>query len=285
MKDATKLHEIDSFKGERQVTVPGNEDPWNILYAEAKNIAGNEDVLKDFLTIAVLRHDDFASALASHLAHILCDETMPAGSLENICRDATSDDPSIARSSAQDLYAYRDRDPAVESHLIPFLYFKGFQALQCHRVAHWLWRKKRKHMAYYLQSRASKIFAVDIHPAVPVGHGVFIDHATGIVIGETAEIGSDVSILHSVTLGGTGKESGDRHPKVRDGVLLCAGAKVLGNIELGYGAKVGAGSVVVSNVPAFTTVVGVPARIVAKTKNVIPAMEMDQSLNKGHYTI
>jgi serine O-acetyltransferase len=185
---------------------------------------------------------------------------------------------AIAAAAAADLAAIRTRDPAAESYLTPFLYYKGFHALEWHRIGHALWRRGRRDLAHFLQSRVSEVFAVDIHPAVPIGNGVFIDHATSLVVGETAVIGNDVSILHEVTLGGTGKERGDRHPKVRDGVLLSAGAKVLGNVEIGREAKVGAGSVVLSNVPPQATVAGVPARIVAWSHGRVPALEMDQSL-------
>jgi serine O-acetyltransferase len=186
--------------------------------------------------------------------------------------------PGIIAAAIADLVAIRMRDPAAENYLSPFLYYKGFHALQWRRIGHWLWRDGRRELAHFLQSRVSEVFAVDIHPAVPIGSGVFIDHGTGLVVGETAVIGDDVSILHEVTLGGTGKERGDRHPKVRDGVLLCAGAKVLGNVEIGRDAKVGAGSVVLHNVPPRATVAGVPARIVGWSSGSVPALEMDQSL-------
>src|SRR3984893_645071 len=162
--------------------------------------------------------------------------------------------------------------------LRPFLYYKGFHALEWHRIGHWLWGEGGRELAHFLQSRVSQVLAINIHPAVPVGRGVFIDHGTGLVVGETAVIGDDVSILHEVTLGGTGKERGDRHPKVRDGVLLCTGAKVLGNVEIGRDAKVGAGSVVLHDVPPRATVAGVPARIVGWSSGSVPALEMDQSL-------
>ncbi|MEI7610214.1 MAG: serine O-acetyltransferase EpsC, partial [Rhodospirillaceae bacterium] len=170
--------------------------------------------------------------------------------------------------------------------LTPFLYFKGFHSLQWHRVGHWLWKHGRQDFARFLQSRVSEVFAVDIHPAVPVGNGVFIDHATGLVVGETAVIGDDVSILQGVTLGGTGKEHGDRHPKVRDGVLLAAGATVLGNIEIGRRAKVAACSVVLKDVPARATVAGVPAKVIGWCQDAtIPALAMDQSLPEPEYYI
>ena len=203
---------------------------------------------------------------------------MPVERLGDLVLAAMADEPAIIAAAAADLVAIRTRDPAAESYLTPFLYYKGFHALQWHRVGHWLWRSRRRDLAHFLQSRASEVFAVDIHPAVPIGSGVFIDHGTGLVVGETAVIGDDVSILHEVTLGGTGKERGDRHPKVRNGVLLGAGAKVLGNVEIGRDAKVAAGSVVLHDVPPGATVAGVPARIVGWSSGSVPALEMDQSL-------
>jgi serine O-acetyltransferase len=183
------------------------------------------------------------------------------------------------RDAAHDLTAIGARDPAAVGDLLtPFLHYKGFHALSVHRVAHRLWQQGRQAVAHVLQARVSQVLGVDIHPAARFGHGVFIDHATGVVIGETAVVGNDVSILQGVTLGGTGKEAGDRHPKVRDGVLLGAGAKVLGNVVIGRGAKVGAGSVVLRDVPPCATVAGVPARIVGWCQDAIPALAMDHRL-------
>ncbi len=250
---------------------------WQHLRAEAQIVAAREELLRGFIDLAVLRHANFASALFQLLAGKLAERFMPAERLEDLARSAAADDPAIVAAAAADLAAIRVRDPAADSYLTPFLYFKGFHALEWHRVGHWLWRQQRRDLAHYLQSRVSEVFAVDIHPAAPVGRGVFIDHGTGLVVGETAVIGNDVSILQEVTLGGTGKEHGDRHPKVRDGVLLSAGAKVLGNIEIGAGAKVGAGSVVLKDVPPCATVAGVPARIVGWCNDQVPALAMDQS--------
>ncbi|HEY3911371.1 MAG TPA: serine O-acetyltransferase [Stellaceae bacterium] len=251
---------------------------WRALRIEARRGAAAEAALRGILDLAVLRHESFGTALAGLVARKLAQPLLSAELLGEIVRAGMADDPSIATTAAADLLAIRARDPAAESLLTPFLHYKGFHALQCHRIAHLLWRQDRRDLAHLLQSRVSELFAVDIHPAVPVGRGVFIDHGTGLVVGETAVIGNDVSILHEVTLGGTGKERGDRHPKVRDGVLLCAGAKVLGNVEIGRDAKVGAGSVVLSDVPPGATVAGVPARIVARSSGTVPALEMDQSL-------
>ncbi len=253
-------------------------DLWDVLQREAARVAGKEESLRRFLDAAVTSHDDFASALSGLLAEKLADRAMSYEELGSLALSALADDTVIATSAAADLVAIRTRDPAAESYLAPFLYYKGFHALQWQRVGHWLWRHDRRDLARYLQSRVSEAFAVDIHPAVPIGHGVFIDHATGIVVGETSEIGNDVSMLHEVTLGGTGKVRGDRHPKVRDGVLIAAGAKVLGNVEIGRGAKIGGGSVVLHDVPPCATVAGVPARIIGWCDGMAPALNMDQSL-------
>jgi serine O-acetyltransferase len=263
--------------GRRDVS-PSEGRLWGALHAEAQRAAAHEEALREFLDLAVLRHDGFGAALASLLARKLAEPLLSAERLGEIARTAMAEDPAITAAASADLDAIRMRDPAAETHLTPFLYYKGFHALQWHRIGHWLWRDDRRDLAHFLQSRVCEVFAVDIHPAVPVGCGVFIDHGTGLVVGETAVIGDDVSILHEVTLGGTGKERGDRHPKVRNGVLLCAGAKVLGNVEIGRDAKVGAGSVVLHDVPSGATVAGVPARIVAWSGGTVPALEMDQSL-------
>ncbi|WP_426958572.1 serine O-acetyltransferase [Muricoccus radiodurans] len=251
---------------------------WDGLLAEAAAAAAADPVLRGLMELAVLRHRDMEAGLAALLSRKLAEPLMPAERLEDLVREAGAEVVALA---ASDLAATRRRDPAANGVLTPFLYYKGFHALEWHRVAHGLWRDGRRDLALYLQSRCSEVFAVDIHPAVPVGRGVFIDHGTGVVVGETAVIGNDVSILQGVTLGGTGKERGDRHPKVRDGVLLSAGAKVLGNIEIGRGAKVGAGSVVLADVPNCATVAGVPARVVGWCRDAVPALAMDQSLPAG----
>lgn len=177
-----------------------------------------------------------------------------------------------------DIRAITERDPAATRFSEPLLYFKGFHALQTHRVAHWLWSEGRRELALFLQSRASEVFGVDIHPAARIGKGILVDHATGVVVGETAVVEDNVSILHEVTLGGTGKDCGDRHPKVRHGVLIGAGAKILGNVEVGEGAKIGAGSVVLEDVPAHATVAGVPAKVVGIAEGDEPARTMDHRL-------
>ncbi len=254
------------------------ESPWHAIRARAQRVLVSEAILSRMLETDVLVHASFEEALARKLARKLADGAVPERALHGLLLAAMARHPCVAAAAEADLTSIRTRDPAADDLLTPFLYYKGFHALQTHRVAHALWREGRQEIGHHLQSRVSEVFAVDIHPAVPVGRGVFIDHATGLVVGETAVIGNDVSILQGVTLGGTGKETGDRHPKVRDGVLLSAGATILGNIEIGRGAKVGAGSVVLTNVPPCATVAGVPARIVGWCKDSIPALAMDQSL-------
>ena len=190
---------------------------------------------------------------------------------------ALGKEPSIGEAVRADITAYYERDPACDQYCLPLLYFKGYHAIQAHRINHCLWKEGRKTLAYFLQNRASEVFGIDIHPAARFGRGIMFDHGTGIVIGETAVLGDDISILHGVTLGGSGKESGDRHPKVGNGVMIGANASILGNIRIGHCAKIGAGSVVVRDVDAQTTVVGVPAKAVGLSKNT-PAADMDQSL-------
>ena len=268
----------DVTPSQQPITLSTEAELWRTLRVEALRCGEREAVLRDFLALAVLRHRDLAGALAALLARKLAERFMPLERLEDLARSAFTDQPAIIAAAVADLGAIRNRDPASGSALTPFLYYKGFHALQWHRVAHWLWRAGRRDLAHILQSRVSEIFAVDIHPPAPEGRRVIIDHGTGLVVGQTAVIGDDVSILQEVTLGGTGKERGDRHPKVRDGVLLAAGAKVLGNVEIGRGAKVGAGSVVLHDVPPCATVAGVPARIVGWCDGGPPALAMDQML-------
>ena len=192
--------------------------------------------------------------------------------------EALQADPSIGQSIRSDIRASFERDAAFDRHLTPILYYKGFQALQLQRVAHWLWLQGRKTLALFFQNQVSETFAVDIHPGAQMGSGIMLDHATGLVIGETAVIGDNVSILHSVTLGGSGCKGGNRHPRVGNGVMISAGAKILGNINIGNGVKIGAGSLVLEDVPHHVTVAGVPAKIVGKPREDSPALEMDQSL-------
>lgn len=251
---------------------------WAVLRREAEEMAVEEPLLARFVARFVLEQDSLPAALSYYLAHKIASDELRVEPLAAVALEAFTDEPLLVVTAARDLCGSRERNPAYLNTLTPFLHFKGFQSLGWHRVAHWLWQRNRHALATYLQSRVSEVFAVDIHPAARIGCGVFIDHATGVVIGETAVVESEVSLLHSVTLGGTGKERGDRHPKVRRGVLIGAGAKVLGNIEVGEGAKVGAGSVVLHSVPPHTTVAGVPARVVGRQREAAPALTMDQCL-------
>lgn len=256
---------------------PQMTDPvWTAIRAEAWSEEEREPVLKSLLYQAVLKQRSLEDALGLLLSARLASDHLPAVMLNDLFKEAFLSAPEIGRAVRDDLSAVADRDPAARGHLTPFLYFKGFHALQCHRIGHWFWVEQRPLLATHLQSRVAEVFGVDIHPAAQIGSGVLIDHGTGVVIGETAVIDNNVSILHEVTLGGTGKETGDRHPKVREGVLIGAGAKVLGNVEIGKGAKIGAGSVVLDPVPAHCTVAGVPAKIVGRGAVTSPSLEMDQ---------
>jgi serine O-acetyltransferase len=248
---------------------------WDQIRSEARREAEREPMLVSFLFASVLRHRKLEDALAVILASKLQTPDLPATLLRDLIQEALAEDVSIGASSRADLLAARTRDPAAHGYAQPFLYYKGFHALQAYRVAHWLWKQGRHALAAHLQNRISEAFGVDVHPAARIGSGVLIDHGTSVVIGETAVVEDHVSMLHEVTLGGTGKQTGDRHPKVRRGVLIGAGAKILGNIEIGRGAKVGAGSVVLRDVPPHTTVAGVPARFVGRCTVAEPALDMD----------
>lgn len=254
-------------------------DPlWQSIREEVAGDAEREPLLASFLHATVLNHKSLENALGFLLAGKLECPVLPAMLLRELIVDAVAADVRIGRSIRADIRAVGDRDPAAKRYSEPFLYFKGFHALQTHRVAHWLWHQGREALALFLQNRTSEVFGVDIHPAARIGNGILIDHATSVVIGETAVIEDNVSILHEVTLGGTGKAAGDRHPKVRHGVLIGAGAKILGNVEVGRGAKVGAGSVVLEDVPPHCTVAGVPAVIIGTPNVDEPALEMDHRL-------
>lgn len=261
-----------------RVTAPVVQRVWANIRQEAAIVAAREPVLSRLIDEQVLRHDCFAEALIAVLSRRLAVPALDAWLLSDVIRDVLDADDGIVASAATDLQAIRDRDPACPDPLTPLLYFKGYQALQSHRIAHRLWHQNKIHLARHIQSRVSEVFGVDIHPAAQMGSGILIDHATGLVIGETAVVEDDVSILQGVTLGGTGKECGDRHPKIRRGVLLGAGATVLGNIEVGEGAKIGAGSIVLSSVEPFTTAVGSPARSVGPKLTQAASMTMEQGL-------
>lgn len=258
-------------------------DPaWRQMREEAERMVVDEPALSSFVYETVLNHQRLEDAVIHRLGDRLGRDVVSASLIRQTYQEALISEPELGEIFRVDMMAVFDRDPACNRLLEPVLYFKGFHALQTHRLANWLWRQGRKDFALYLQSRSSEVFQVDIHPAVPVGRGIFIDHATGLVVGSTAVIEDDVSILQGVTLGGTGKEQGDRHPKIRKGVLIGAGANVLGNIEIGRCSRVAAGSVVLQDVPCNTTVAGVPARVVGKAGCAEPARSMDQLLaDKG----
>ncbi len=252
-------------------------DPvWARIRSEAEEVVRREPELATFIFSTILHHDTLEAAVVHRIAERLDAPEVSAELIRQAYGDALEGEPGIGDVFRADIVATVDRDPAANRYLEPVLYFKGFHAIQTHRLAHWLWHKGRKDFAYYLQSRSSAVFQTDINPAVPIGRGIFLDHATGLVVGETAAIDDDVSILQDVTLGGTGKEAGDRHPKIRRGVLIGAGAKVLGNIEIGQCARIAAGSVVLKPVPPNTTVAGVPAKIIGEAVCLEPARSMDQ---------
>lgn len=254
------------------------ENLWNLLRQTAEQIRRDEPLLAHLVEDVILEKDSLAKALSARLARRMSREDMPRHVLEPIFLDVFQTHPLIIHSAARDLIAIHERDPACKSPLEPMLFFKGFLALSAYRASHQLWLDGRHPLALYIQSLINEVCSVDIHPAARIGCGILLDHATSFVVGETAIIEDDVSILHEVTLGGTGKDSGDRHPIIRSGVLIGAGAKILGRVEIGEGAKIGAGSVVLNHVPAHTTVAGVPAVIVGAVKELIPADEMNQQL-------
>ncbi|MFT7222205.1 MAG: serine O-acetyltransferase [Candidatus Azotimanducaceae bacterium] len=238
---------------------------WQAIREEVKLRADFEPIMSTFFHATVLNHDTLEGALSFLLAGKLDSPVVSSMAIREIIEEAYQNEPSIIRAAEIDIKAIRERDPACNSYSTPLLFYKGFHALQAYRVAHWLWNNDRHSLAFYFQNQMSAIFGVDIHPAARIGCGIMFDHATGIVIGETAVVEDDVTMLHGVTLGGTGKAQGDRHPTVRQGVLIGASASIIGNIEIGAAAKVGAGSVVMKDVPAHVTVAGVPAEVVGKT--------------------
>ena len=251
---------------------------WNHIRNEAADILLADNDLVQFVRQNVLEQPSFEQSVVARLASRLAHPDLPASVIVEIFRSVLQSDPSIGSGFRADLMAVADRDPACTRFIEPLLYFKGYHALQTHRLAHALYRLQRRDLAFYLQSRSSEIFQTDINPEARIGSGVFLDHATGLVVGQTAVIEDDVSILQGVTLGGTGKANGDRHPKIRRGVLIGAGAKILGNIEIGQCARVAAGSVVLKDVPKNVTVAGVPAKIVGESGCAEPARTMDQIL-------
>lgn len=256
---------------------PCNLSLWQTVVAEVREQVEAEPLLASFLYSTILNHRDLAAAIGFHLANKLASDVTPALMLREIFDDTFARQPEIIDAARSDIIATYERDSACLDFSTPLLYFKGFHSLTAHRVAHWLWQDGHRNLALVLQNRISVTFGVDIHPAARIGRGILLDHATGVVIGETAVVEDGVSMMQSVTLGGTGKEIGDRHPKIRRGVLIGPGAKILGNIEVGAGAKIIAASVVLQPVPPGAIAAGVPARVVGQVTEE-PARKMDHSL-------
>lgn len=252
-------------------------DPvWTQIVAEAHDAVAAEPLLGGLVHGCILHHETLEAALAYRMAQKLASPDMPEQLIREIADAAYAADETLGAAARADIAAVQERDPACHRYIQPLLYFKGFQAIQAHRISHWLWNNGQRDLAYFFQMRISECFTVDVHPACRVGKGLFLDHAHSLVFGETAVIGDNVSILHSVTLGGTGKEDEDRHPKIGDGVLIGAGAKVLGNIHIGHCSRVAAGSVVLSDVPPCSTVAGVPAKVVGEAGCDQPSVSMNQ---------
>ncbi|HMQ91823.1 MAG TPA: serine O-acetyltransferase [Amaricoccus sp.] len=262
--------------GQTQMKVASLDRVWATIRREAEQIAQDEPLMASLVHSGILHHDSFERALSFRLAQKLASPEMSDLILRELADAAYQSEPEIVAAARADLLAVYDRDPACHRYVQPVLFFKGYQAVQCYRIAHWLLMQGRIDMAYFIQMRTSEAFGVDIHPGARIGQGIMIDHAHSIVIGETAVVGDNVSMLHSVTLGGTGKEDGDRHPKIGEGVMIGAGAAVLGNIRIGACSRIAAGSVVLRDVPPKTTVAGVPARVVGGAGCSEPAKTMDQ---------
>ena len=257
------------------------QDIWSCMRKEAGREVSVEPILASHLHATILNHGTFGEALSFHISNLLDSNTLTALAIREMMEQAYTNEPELVQAAACDMAAIRDRDSACHECGTPFLYYKGFHALQTYRVANYLWRQDRKELAAYLQSICSIKFGVDIHPAAKLGLGLMFDHATGIVIGETSTVGDNVSIMQSVTLGGTGKSSGDRHPKVGSGVLIGAGSKVLGNITVGDGAQVVAGSVVLEPVEPHTIVAGVPAKLIGTIEDPMPSLSMNQTIESA----
>ncbi len=256
-------------------------DPvWDRITEEARDAVADEPLMGGLIHACILHHRSIEKALSYRVAAKLASNEMSMVILREIADEAYADAPELVEAARADLVAVFERDPACHRLLQPILYFKGYQAMQAYRIGHWLWEKGNRDLAYFFQMRISEIFGIDIHPAAKIGKGIMIDHAHSIVIGETAVVGDNVSMLHSVTLGGTGKEEEDRHPKIGDGVLIGAGAKVLGNIKIGDCSRVAAGSVVLDEVPPCKTVAGIPARIVGEAGCDQPSISMNHMLGK-----
>jgi len=252
---------------------------WAKIIKEAQTASQEQPVMASFFHSNVLNHDSFKESISFYLASLLGSKTIPAMTIQSVFQQAFDQQPMLLEQMLNDLLAHYTRDAACDQYVIPLLYFKGFHAIQSYRIAHWLWQQQRQPLARYFQHRISELFDVDIHPAAKLGSGIMLDHATGLVVGETSVIEDDVSLLHGVTLGGSGSERCDRHPKIRRGVLISAGAKILGNIDVGTGARIGAGSVVLEDVADYTTVAGVPAKQVGRVSTAMPSLDMNHDID------
>lgn len=252
---------------------------WQQIRGEGEALVKSEPLLASFFHSTLLNHATLEDALAFLLANQLGNTDVQPMLLRHVCKEAYANEPQIIDAATADSLAHYDRDPACKYFSMPLLYFKGFQAVQAYRVAHWLWRQQRRALALFLQNRIAAVFDIDIHPAATIGSGLMVDHGTGVVIGATAVLGNDISMLHSVTLGGSGVGEGRRHPCIADGVLIASGAKLLGPIKIGRDAKIAAGSVVLSDVAEFSTVAGVPARAVGAANKSVPSHDMNHCLD------
>ena len=276
---------MSQYKGNKKSTIGDRsmvvtEDSlWALIYNEVDEHSRAEPLLSSFFQNTILSRSSLEDSLSWVLAEKLKSDALSESSIRMLADEVFKADDLVRQYIRMDISAYVERDPACHQYCLPLLYFKGFHALQIYRVSNWLWRKNRRYLALSLQNKASEIFSVDIHPGAKIGGGIMIDHATSLVIGETVVIDDNVSILHSVTLGGTGIGVGDRHPKICTGVMLAAGATILGNIEIGKGVKVGAGSLVLDSVLPHTTIAGVPAKVVGSPDENEPSREMNQKIN------
>ena len=255
------------------------DNVWQAMRHEALAASRQQPLMASFFHHNILNHSHFASAVSFYLPNLLASDAVPAMMMRDIFQHAMAEDHTLQENMLQDLLAHYTRDAACTEYITPLLYFKGYQAIQSYRIANHLWHQGRRLLAIYFQSRMAELFDVDIHPAATIDGGLMVDHATGVVIGETTVIEKNVSMLHAVTLGGSGAWGGQRHPRIGQGALLSAGAKVLGNITIGKGVKVGAGSLVLQSVPAYSTVVGVPAKVVGQAVDDMPALNMNHQLD------
>ncbi|HWL69494.1 MAG TPA: serine O-acetyltransferase, partial [Geminicoccus sp.] len=281
MAAATKHKHLTLVSPEAQGDI--SETLWRRLRWEAEEACAKSPMLAPLFLDSIINQPSFESAMFHRIAARLKNDVISQPLILQAFHRASSHEPAIAQGLQADITAVYDRDPACERLIEPFLYFKGFHAIQAHRLTHWLWENGERDFALYLQSRSSEVFQTDIHPAARIGKGILLDHATGLVVGETAVIEDDVSLLQGVTLGGTGKEAGDRHPKVRKGVMIGAGAKILGNIEIGACARIAAGSVVLNPVAPRTTVAGVPAKAVKVAPSCDTSRSADEILSEMSY--